>query len=184
MDLFVEQGYEGMSMEGIAARAGVGKTTVYRRWSSKEDLIVDAIDRLILPMEMPDTGSLREDLVELLVTIQTVMTSSRVGDFFPRMAAHVAAGSPLGRAYLGRVIEPRFAHMRAIIQRGVERGEAPPNVDPEVMRALLAGPILMWKLMGRLTRKGARERAERIVDTVLAGVRARSAEGTLPVAGG
>jgi AcrR family transcriptional regulator len=174
MDLFVEQGYEAMSMEGIAARAGVGKTTIYRRWRSKEELIVDAIDRLILPAEVPDTGSLRQDLVELLVVIQRVMTSSRVGDFFPRMAAHVAAGSPLGRAYLERVIEPRFAMMRGVIRRGVERGEAPPDVDPEMVRGLLAGPILMWKLMGRLSRRGARERAELIVDTVLAGLRSAS----------
>jgi hypothetical protein len=54
----------------------------------------------------------------------------------------------------------------------VARGELPSDVDPELARALLVGPVLMWKLMRRLTRKGARERAERIVDIVLAGLRA------------
>jgi AcrR family transcriptional regulator len=171
--LFVEQGYEAMSMEGVAARAGVGKTTIYRRWTSKEDLIVAAIDELIFDVEQPDTGSVREDLVELLVKIQTIMTSSPAGEVFPRMAAHVAEGTPLGRAYLERVIAPRFALLQAMIARGVDRGELPADVDPELVRALLVGPVLMWKLMRRLNRRGARERAERIVDTVLGGLGAR-----------
>jgi AcrR family transcriptional regulator len=171
LDLFVEQGYATMSMEGIAARAGVGKTTIYRRWPSKEDLIVDAIDELIFDVEPPDTGSLREDLVETLVTVQTTFTSSRAGQVFPRMAGQVAASSPLGRVYLRRVIEPRFALLKGMIARGVERGELPAGVDPELVRGLLIGPVILWKLTGRLTRKGARERAERIVDTVLKGLR-------------
>jgi AcrR family transcriptional regulator len=172
LGLFVEQGLEAMSMEGIASRAGVGKATIYRRWSSKEDLIVDAIDELVFQVEPPDTGSVRDDLVEVLVTIQTIMTSHPAGEIFPRMAAHVAGGTPLGRTYLDRVIQPRFVVLREIIGRGVERGELPPDVDPDLLRALLLGPVLMWKLMQRLKRQGARERAERIVDTVLVGVRA------------
>lgn len=172
LDLFVGEGFEGMSMEGIAARAGVGKTTIYRRWASKEDLVVDAIDELVFDVKPPETGSLRHDLVETLVAIQTVMTSSRVGEVFPRMAPHVAGKTPLGRAYLDRVIEPRFAMLQEMLRRAVERGELPDEVDPQLVRALLIGPVLMWKLLGHLARKGARERAERIVDTVLAGLRA------------
>ena len=172
IDLFVEQGYEAMSIEGVAARAGVGKTTIYRRWSSKEELIVDAIDELIMDVEPPDTGSLRQDLVDLVTQLQVVLTSSRAGQVFPRMIPHVAGGSPLGKAYLQRVIEPRFAMLRSTLGHAVERGEFPADVDPELVRALLVGPVLMWKLIGRLTRQGARERAERIVDTVLGGLRA------------
>jgi AcrR family transcriptional regulator len=172
--LFVEEGYEGMSIEGVAARAGVGKTTIYRRWTSKEDLVIDAINQLIFDVEPPDTGSVRQDLVEMLVIIQTLMTSSPAGEIFPRMAAQVAARSPLGVAYLERVIEPRFAVLQGMIGRGVERDELPARVDPELARVLLVGPVLMLKLIGRLTRRGARQRAERIVDTVLAGLKAES----------
>lgn len=175
IDLFVEQGFEAMSMEGIADRAGVGKTTIYRRWQSKEDLVVDAIDELIMDVEPPDTGSLRRDLVELLTQLQVVLTSSRAGEVFPRMIPHVAQGTPLGRAYLQRVIEPRFAMLRSTLGHAVGRGELRAGVDPELLRGLLVGPLLMWKLIGRLTRKGARERAERIVDTVLAGLSRPSA---------
>ena len=175
LDLFVEQGFEAMSMEGIAARAGVGKTTIYRRWPSKETLIVAGIDELIFDVRPPDTGTLRQDLVEVLVQIQTIMTSSRAGALFPRMAAHVAEGTPLGRTYLERVIQPRFVMFQGIVARGVERGELPADVDPELIRGLLLGPVLMWKLMRRLHRQGARDRAERIVDVVLGGLSRPSA---------
>jgi AcrR family transcriptional regulator len=172
INLFVEQGYEAMSIEGVAALAGVGKTTIYRRWQSKEDLLIDAIDELIMDVEPPDTGSLRQDLVDLLTQLQVVLTSSRAGEVFPRMIPHVAGGSPLGRAYLQRVIEPRFAMLRSTLGHAVERGEFPADADPELVRGLLVGPLLMWKLIGRMSREGARERAERIVDTVLEGLRA------------
>jgi AcrR family transcriptional regulator len=175
IDLFVDQGFEAMSMEGIADRAHVGKTTIYRRWPSKEEVVVDAIDELIMDVEPPDTGSLRRDLVELLTQLQAVLTSSRAGEVFPRMIPHVAGGTPLGRAYLRRVIEPRFAMLRSTLGHAVERGELPAGVDPELLRGLLVGPLLMWKLIGRLTRKGARQRAEQIVDTVLAGLSRPSA---------
>jgi AcrR family transcriptional regulator len=171
IDLFVDQGYEAMSIEGVAARAGVGKTTIYRRWQSKEDLVIDAIDEMIMEVEPPDTGSLRQDLVDLLTQLQVILTSSRAGEVFPRMMPHVAGGSPLGRAYLQRVIEPRFAMLRSTLGQAVERGEFPADADPELVRGLLIGPLLVWKLMGRLEREGARERAERIVDTMLKGLR-------------
>lgn len=172
IELFVEQGYDAMSMEGIAARARVGKTTIYRRWSSKEDLLVDAIAELIADVQPPDTGSLREDLVDVLVKIQGIMTSSPAGDVFPRMAAHVAVGSPLGRAYLSRVIAPRFVMVEAILARGVARRELPLGLDAELARDMLLGPVIVAKLSQRLTRRGSRDRAERIVDSLLGGLRA------------
>jgi AcrR family transcriptional regulator len=172
IDLFVEQGYQGMSIEGVAARAGVGKTTIYRRWPSKEDLIVDAIDELIFEVQPPDTGSLRADLIGLLVQLQNALTTSRAGEVFPRMAAEVAAASPLGLAYLERVIAPRFALLGSVVSRGVDRDELPAGVDLELMRAMLVGPLILWKLMRRLNREDARERAEGIVDMVLEGLRA------------
>jgi AcrR family transcriptional regulator len=173
IELFIEEGYEGMSIEGVAARAGVGKTTIYRRWASKEELIVAAIDELIFEVEPLDTGSLRRDLVDLITQLQVVMSSSRAGQVFPRMVPHVAAGSPLGRVYLKRVIAPRFELLRSVLARAAERGEVPADLDPELVRGLLVGPIMILKLTGQLTRRGARQRAEAIVDTVLRGLGAR-----------
>jgi AcrR family transcriptional regulator len=170
IELFIDEGYEGMSIEGVAARAGVGKTTIYRRWASKEELIVAAIDELIFEVEPLDTGSLRRDLVDLITQLQVVMSSSRAGQVFPRMVPHVAAGTPLGLVYLQRVIAPRFELLRSVLARAAERGEVPADLDPELVRGLLVGPIMIWKLTGQLTRGGARQRAEAIVDTVLRGL--------------
>ncbi|MGH2654356.1 MAG: TetR/AcrR family transcriptional regulator [Actinomycetota bacterium] len=173
IDLFIDEGYEGMSIEGVAARAGVGKTTIYRRWASKEELIVAAIDELIFEVEPLDTGSLRRDLVDLITQLQVVMSSSRAGQVFPRMVPHVAAGTPLGRVYLQRVIAPRFELLRSVLARAADRGQVPADLDPELVRGLLVGPIMIWKLTGQLTQRGARQRAEAIVDTVLRGLGAR-----------
>ncbi|HTC79900.1 MAG TPA: TetR/AcrR family transcriptional regulator [Acidimicrobiia bacterium] len=179
LDLLAAEGYERMTIEAVAARAGVGKTTIYRRWASKEDLIIDAMENLISEVHPPDTGSVRDDLVELLTQMQRVLASSRAGDVFPRMVAEVAAGSALGRAYLQRVIGPRFAMVDSILARGVRRGELSADLDLDVARDLLVGPVVVAKLTGRLTPRAAPQRAAQLVDTLLGGL-ATSAPGRPP----
>jgi AcrR family transcriptional regulator len=171
IQLFVEEGFGAMSMEGVAARAGVGKTTIYRRWDSKEDLVVDAIEEIIIPVPVPDTGSLRGDLIELLVALQRSMRHSVVGQVFPRMAQEVAAGSALGVVYRERILEPRTRMVDAVLHRGIERGELPVRADIELASDLLIGPIILCKLTQRLSDRTSRQRATAIVDTVLFGLR-------------
>jgi AcrR family transcriptional regulator len=173
IELFIERGYHGMSIEGVAARAGVGKTAIYRRWPSKEELVVDAIQHLAPDIRPRDTGSLRDDLIDLLVQLQRVLTSTRAGEVIPRMLPEVASGSPLGRTWVRRVIEPRLAMVDAIVNGGIDRGELPPDLDLELARSMLVGPILFAKLFRGLPRKGARARAERIVNALLEGLRVR-----------
>ncbi len=170
IDLFIEQGFEALSIEGVAARAGVGKTTIYRRWASKEDLIVAAMNEVIFDVEMTDTGSLREDLVGVAVRMQTIFASSKAGAVFARMVPYMAADTPLGRAHMERVVEPRLAHLQELVARGVQRGELRSDVKPEMVRALMAGPVLMWMLTQQLTQKGIKKRAGELVDTILQGL--------------
>ena len=174
IDQFIEQGYEAMSIEGVAARAGVGKTTIYRRWTSKEDLLIAAMNEVIFDVEIRDTGILRQDLIRVAVNIQKIFSSSRAGAVFARMVPYMAADTPLGRAHHERVLEPRFEHLREIIRLGIERGELRPDVDAELVRVLLVGPVLAWMLTRQLTEKGIRKRAEAIVDAVLPGLLAQS----------
>ncbi len=164
-----------MSMEGVAARAGVGKTTIYRRWDSKEDLVMDAVACHLTTVEDPDTGSLREDLVHVLTTFQQTVRTTPLGYVFPRMVAEVAEGSDLGRLYARRVIEPRRQMLRAILLRGVERGELPPGTDLELGLELIMGPVMLRRLFGKPPTRGAAAGSERHVDVVLAGLRARRA---------
>lgn len=170
LELFLEQGLEGMSIEGVAAKAGVGKTTIYRRWESKEDLIVAAIDEVIFDVEATDTGSLRDDLIGMAVKVQTAFASPRARQMFARMVPHVVADTPLGRAHHERIIGPRFARLEGIIARAIERGEMRGDVNPETIRALVVGPVLVWMLMHQLTEKGIEQRAEDLVDSILPGL--------------
>lgn len=171
LELFVEQGFEAMSMEGVASRAGVGKTTIYRRWDSKEELVIDALVGQLITVEAPDTGSLRGDLVRLLTTFQQTVRSTTLGRVFPRMVAEVAEGSHLGRLYARRVIEPRRQMLRSILQRGVDRGDLPAGTDLELGLELIMGPVMLRRLFGKVPARGTAAVTERHVDVVLAGLR-------------
>ncbi len=172
IDLFIEQGFEAMSIEGVAARAGVGKTTIYRRWESKENLIVAAVDEVNFDVQPTDTGSLRDDLIDVAVKIQTIFAAPKARQMFGRMVPHVVAGTPLGHAHHERIIGPRLARLERIIASAVERGELRPDVNAETVRALVVGPVLVWMLMHQLTQKGIKKRAEELVDSILPGLRA------------
>jgi AcrR family transcriptional regulator len=171
IELFVEQGFEAMSMGGVAARAGVGKTTIYRRWDSKEELVMDALVCHLTSVEDPDTGSLREDLIHLLTVFQKTVRTTPLGHVFPRMVAEVAEGSDLGRLYARRVIEPRRQMLRSILQRGVDRGDLPAGTDLELGLELIMGPVMLRRLFGKVPARGAIAIAQRHVDVVLAGLR-------------
>jgi AcrR family transcriptional regulator len=169
--LFVEEGFDAMTVEGVAARAGVAKTTVYRRWGSKEDLVVAAIARMIGDVRTPDTGSLRDDLVDLLTQMTTLLTGTVAGEVLPRMLGEVARQTPLGRAYVAGVLQPRFRELDMVLRRGVERGELPADADLELARDLVIGPMIVRRVLGRMPRRRLREAAERLTDTVLAALR-------------
>jgi AcrR family transcriptional regulator len=172
IELFVELGFEAMSMEGVAARAGVGKTTIYRRWDSKADLVMDAMVCHITTVDDPDTGSVREDLVRLITAFQQAAHATAIGHVFPRMVAEVADSSALGHLYSRRVIEPRKQMLRSIFLRGVDRGELPAEADLELGIDLIMGPVMLRRLLGKVPIRGARALSERHVDVVLAGLAA------------
>jgi AcrR family transcriptional regulator len=172
IDLFVEQGFEAMSMEGVAARAGVGKTTIYRRWDSKEELVMEAVTCHFTSIEDPDKGSLREDLSHLLMTFQQTAVTTPVGRVFPRVVAEVAGGSALGRLYSRRVIEPRRQMLRSIFRRGIRRGELPTGTDIELGIELIMGPLMLRRLFGKIPARGVQGLSERHVDVVIAGLAA------------
>lgn len=170
--LFIEEGFDAMSVEAVAARAGVGKATIYRRWPSKEELVIDAIAQVFADAPRPDTGSVRDDLVQMGRELHLLMSSSVTGGVFPPMATEVARNSRLGRLYGERVIGPRRTGLAEAIRRGVERGELPKETDVELAIDMVVGTFLLRRLTHRLKRSDP-AMAERAVDLVLAGLRAK-----------
>ena len=163
-----EGGYATLSLEKVAHRAGVHKTTLYRRWGTREELVLEAmLERAGEHISVPDTGSLREDLLELARTAAANAASPEVA----AMARAVAAESPRdGRlaAANGRFWAERLAVDAAIVERAVERGEAAPGTDPPLVIEAVLGPIHLRLL---LTGEPVdRSFLESIVDVVVDGV--------------
>jgi AcrR family transcriptional regulator len=181
MELLVEDGFEGMSMEGIAARAGVGKTTIYRRWSSKEEVMAAALRRLDEHVAIPDTGRAREDVEGLVAEFVRSAQESVVWPALRRIIG-TAVGSPeLLEIFWGNVIGPRQAALRTILERGVARGELRADLDIALAVDTLAGAI-MFQVLFR-PRAGAPltpELAHRIVEGLWRGFALRAGSETSP----
>jgi hypothetical protein len=119
----------------------------------------------------PNTGTVRDDLVESCQELQVLMSASTTGEVFPRMAAEVAKYSRLGRLYSERVIGPRRAIFEEALRRGIGRAELPNSIDVELAIDHLVGVLLLRRLTGRLKRSDA-ALVERAVDMLLVGLRA------------
>ncbi|MFD0686790.1 TetR/AcrR family transcriptional regulator [Actinomadura fibrosa] len=168
--LAAESGVAGVSIEAVAARAGVGKTTIYRRWPNKEALIVHALGEAKAPMVEPSGGSVRGDLLELARTIGAERQRK-----YARCFWNVVGGAEkhpeLYARYRQDVIEPRREVIRGVLRRGVERGELRADLDLEIGVMMFVGT-----LANRTPQEPFPEgHAEAVVDTLLRGIGAPGA---------
>jgi len=167
--LLSEVGFDRLTVEGIAARAGVGKTTIYRRWPDKESLVVEALATMAVPDEPPDTGDVRADLVEIVSRTADRLTNGQLGRLLPRLLGEQLRNPDFAKVVRERFIEPKARNARRIVQRAVERGELRGDTDADLVHAMLVGPIFYEIVpMGR---KPSRHFAEALVDAVLEGLR-------------
>src|ERR1019366_8483397 len=165
LDLFAEQGVEGACVEAVAARAGVGKATIYRRWPNKEELLLAALGSLKSPFPEPGGVSVRDDLVAMV----KVMCADKAD---PRKARRYALLLGEGEKYPR--LMPRHEAMRAVIRRGIESGELRPDTDVEVALLALTG-VVMAREKSAVGDPNALndEFAARVVNGVLLGLAAR-----------
>jgi AcrR family transcriptional regulator len=150
IELLSEEGYEGLSIESVAARAGVGKTTVYRRWPSKEPLVVDAIKHVKAPADPVPPGddeSTRDALVRSLRTFTKTVGHSGTGRMMAGLVAEMSRNPDLARAVRAGILEQRRGLLRSILRRGIERGEIRPDADIEVVADMLGGAIVTRVLL-------------------------------------
>jgi AcrR family transcriptional regulator len=175
VDLFIESGFEGTSVEAVATRASVGKATIYRRWPSKEALIVDALAGVTEDIPVPDAGSVRADFAEMIESFQRAAAATQAGRCMGRMMAEAASHPDLWAAYHANVIEPRRTVTRGIIQRGIDRGEVRGDIDIELAIDMITGPIVYRKVMAP-RETWTPDVPLRLVDTLLRGLAARPPE--------
>jgi AcrR family transcriptional regulator len=172
LDLFAEKGFEGVCVELVAARAGVGKATIYRRWPNKEELLLAAFGSLKSPFPQPKGVSVRDDLLAMVEVMCADKADPRKarryalllgeGDKYPRLVTR----------YKETVVQPRRDAMRAVIRRGIETGELRPDTDVEVAMLTLTGAIMAQEKSEDGTLDG--DFAVRLVDGLLFGLAVRT----------
>jgi AcrR family transcriptional regulator len=136
-------------MEGVARRAGVGKAALYRRWSSKQEMLSELIRTAVedtLP-PTPATGALRSDLREYLGTIRAQLAHPVVGSVGPGLLAEVRHTGELAEVLSSSVAAPRRAAARAMLEAAVDRGELPAGLDRELALDLLIAPMVFRVLI-------------------------------------
>ncbi|MBF6454997.1 TetR/AcrR family transcriptional regulator [Nocardia cyriacigeorgica] len=136
-----EHGYPGLTMENVAKRSGVHKTTVYRRWTNPEGLIADALDLAATePWPIPDTGSIEGDLCAIVELVRTGFADPQAG---PISTAFITAAmqNPSAATALNAFFTARHQQSARVIERAVGRGELPANVDAHAVIRFAVAPI-------------------------------------------
>lgn len=165
--LLADDGYDGVTMEAVAARAGVGKATLYRRYPGKEALVVDALATLSDTVPRGAGGGLRDDLIALVAsTVRT--TNSPAGRLLPRLVSAAVDNPGLLERYREQVITPRRRRFAEVLLAGIRSGELRADLDVEQTIDLLVGPVLYRSL---LRPQEPPLPAPEVVDMVLAGIR-------------
>jgi AcrR family transcriptional regulator len=164
-----EGGARALTIEGVAARSGVAKTTIYRRWRDKWELALDAAMIDMLPrFDNPvDVGDTRKELITFLSSVVKTLASHPYGPAMQALTSEIATQPELARAYRERVVEPRREQLKPVIERGIARGDLRPDTDVQLLHEFLLGPMFYRLLFsgGQLDRN----LAARLVDGVLAG---------------
>jgi AcrR family transcriptional regulator len=164
-------GVSELSIEAIAARAGVGKTTIYRRWSNKEDLVVDALASLKPPIPPLKGASVRDDLVTYLQVVQSESSHVRTRCIMNITMSQSDRHPRVAERFHEIAIKPRQAALRAVMERGIENGELRADLDIPMAMAILSG-TMMWRTKWA-DEDLPEDLAEQIVDEALRGFRPR-----------
>jgi len=141
-----EVGYGALTIEAVAARAGVGKSTIYRHWPGKLALVEDAFRTMKAQALIPESGSLRERVIGFLEQVAQLIEESTYSACMPALI-EAAERDPQVRAFHCGFSSERIAVLADVLREGISRGELPADSDPELLTDALIGPLVMRRLM-------------------------------------
>jgi AcrR family transcriptional regulator len=142
LGLVAERGVHGFRTEDVAARAGVGKGAIYRRYRSKDELVTAAVAALVSEeIAVPDTGSTRSDLLALMRETVALYSGSLAGRLMPNLVGAMAEKPGLARTVRGEFLSGRRAALTEVLRRGIERGDLRSELDVELALDVLGGPL-------------------------------------------
>jgi len=168
-ELLDRSGYNSLTIDSVAVRAGVGRPTIYRRWPSKAALVIGALGgRALYSESLPDTGNLRDDLLAIRRLQLELLSSSEGQRVLPGLAADMSDHPELHPRFCERYVAPWREAMQQAVERAVARGEIPSGPDGRLVADVLTGPLVFGMLFAG---EQLDERAlEPAVDLILAGL--------------
>ncbi|WP_165423882.1 TetR/AcrR family transcriptional regulator [Ktedonosporobacter rubrisoli] len=165
LELLGEQGYEALNFATIAQRAGIHKTSLYRRWETKEQLVLDAVESQVTKeFPLPNTGSLRSDLIHLVRYLSAFLQSA-VGQALLQMA-FASRREPAIGSFPKNYWQHRYPYLRPLFDRAIARGELAAQTDLQLLFEMLLGVLYVRAFV--LGESLDETLPERIVDLVLA----------------
>jgi AcrR family transcriptional regulator len=170
-ELLIQDGYTRLRLEHVAARAGVGKATLYRRWRSKEALAQALISDLAAPhLAIEVTGNTRDEMLAAVLNPLRAITGTNFGPVIRALMSQIAGNPALGDPFRATIVAAWRTEVEHIIARGIERGDLRPDADASVATELILAPVYFRLVFG-----GALDDdfAERLVDIVFRGFAAR-----------
>jgi AcrR family transcriptional regulator len=147
-ELLLERGFAGASVDEITRRSGVAKTTIYRHWPTRGDLLRDACSSIGTPLEVPDTGSFEGDVTALMMSLAHLLRSEKWTSVLPSVI-DAAERDPDIAAVYSRLQEGYSAPLQSIIQRAMQKGELPKTTDAALLVAALTGPLFYRRWFSR-----------------------------------
>ncbi|EFH85369.1 TetR/AcrR family transcriptional regulator [Ktedonobacter racemifer] len=147
-ELLTESGLGGVSIEEVSRRSGVAKTTIYRHWATRADLVIDACSQISTKQDVPDTGSFEGDITVFLTSMATLLRTARWSSIVPSIID--AAERDPDMAQIHSIIQRgHAAPLQEIITRAARNGEIPISTDPSTMIAALLGPLFYRRWFSR-----------------------------------
>ncbi|MFN8624882.1 MAG: TetR/AcrR family transcriptional regulator [Candidatus Binatia bacterium] len=176
LDILSERGITELTIESVAARAGVGRPTIYRRWPSKLALVMAAI--MTLPeLRVPETGTVHGDLRKLAADTLAILRSSALGRVLPHLLTEISDDAVLNEA-IARYRTERSVPWMAAVRRGIARGDLPPGTHPETLHLLVGGAVMQQSWSGARTRDAAV--LDEVVSIVVAGIKSHAQQSKRP----
>ena len=170
-DLIAERGVASLTIDDVAAKSGVAKTTIYRHWPERNSLIIDAVNGHLEYVGTPDTGTIRGDLETFFGLMIRTDLSGTVGQIIPCLI-EAAGRDPEMAVLLERIGAERERVIKILVTRAIERGELHTDLDIETLVGVIVGPVVFQKMVRR--RALTPEYIAAVLDVTLAGLNARA----------
>ena len=168
LGLLAEGGPDALTIDAVATRAGVARTTVYRRWRGKDELVLAVLDEVVARlMPAPNLGDTRADLLAIVDAVVRVLADADVRGLITAIIAESTRNAPLAQTFRLRLLDLRRDELRNVLEGGIARGELDGELDVEAAADLLIGPVYYRMLVAGEQPPG--RYAERVVDAFLRG---------------